>query len=358
MNTIKVGIAGASFAKAAYLPALRLIPEVEVVALASARLGSAQAAAGPFGVPHVYDDWRRMLSAHPLDLVCIATPTDTHAEMTLAALDAGAHVLCEKPIAMNVAEAEAMLDRAEALRRVHMINHELRFNAKRRQIRQWIADGTLGTIRHVAIDNVGGSWARPDSRAAGDWWSSAERGGGRLGANGSHQIDLLRWWFGEIGAVCGRVRTMVPDRVDRASGCAWTATADDYVCFAAELPGGAMADVLISTVAHHAAANQTRIFGSEATVTLSSDTEVLQFAKMGEPLREVAVANPYASLDGLNAGIWNQSVAGAMRELCNAIREARPLREGATFVDGVRNQRVMDAIRASERERRWIAIEP
>ena len=105
---MRVGIIGASFAKAAYLPAFRHIPDVEVVALTSARLESAKKAAEPFGVAHVYADWQRMLAEHRFDLVCIATPTVKHAPMVVAALDNGAHVLSEKPTAMNASEAEAM----------------------------------------------------------------------------------------------------------------------------------------------------------------------------------------------------------------------------------------------------------
>ena len=71
------------------------------------RATSADAAAAAFGVKHAYDDWRRMLADHQLDLVCIATPTVTHAEMALAALDAGANVLCEKPTSMDAGEAKA-----------------------------------------------------------------------------------------------------------------------------------------------------------------------------------------------------------------------------------------------------------
>ncbi len=127
---MKVGIIGASFAKAAYLPALRHVDGAEVVAIASARKSSADAAAAAFGVTHAYDDWRRMLADHQLDLVCIATPTVTHAEMALAALDAGANVLCEKPTAMDAGEAKAMLDRAVALGRVHMIDHELQVQSR------------------------------------------------------------------------------------------------------------------------------------------------------------------------------------------------------------------------------------
>jgi predicted dehydrogenase len=356
VKSIKVGIVGASFAKAAYLPALKHIEDAEVVAIASARLSSAQSAAGAFQVPHVYDDWQRMLAEHHFDLVCIATPTITHAPIALAALNAGAHVLSEKPTAMNAAEARLMLEQAEALGRLHMIDHELRFNAKRRHIKQLIQSGAIGNIRHITIHNVGSSWADPASRSKGDWWSLAEQGGGRLGANGSHQVDLLRWWFGEIKAVCGVVKTMVPQRKDKASGQPWLATADDYTEFMAELPEGALASVLISTVARHGTGNDTHIFGSEGTITLSNDTECLLFGKAGEPLAEVQVEDPYAGLTGLNAGIWNQSVVGALRELCGAIRESRTLREGATFWDGLRNQLVLDAIKLSELERRWVAV--
>jgi predicted dehydrogenase len=200
---MKVGIIGASFAKAAYLPALRHTPGAEVVAVASARLESAQEAAKAFGVPHAYDDWERMLGEHAFDLVCIATPTVTHAPMTLAALEAGAHVLCEKPTAMNADEAKAMWERAEALGRVHMIDHELRFNPNRKKVKELVASGAIGEVRHANLTNITSAWGDPASRPKGDWWSLEEQGGGRLGANGSHQVDLLRWWLGEVVAVSG-----------------------------------------------------------------------------------------------------------------------------------------------------------
>ena len=110
---MKVGIIGASFARAAYLPALRHVQGAEVVALASARMERARSAASEFGVPHAYDDWQAMLAAHDFDLVCIATPTVLHEAQTMAAIEAGAHVLCEKPTAMDAHEAARMLAAAE-----------------------------------------------------------------------------------------------------------------------------------------------------------------------------------------------------------------------------------------------------
>ncbi|MDH3424639.1 MAG: Gfo/Idh/MocA family oxidoreductase, partial [Gemmatimonadota bacterium] len=320
---MKVGIIGASFAKAAYLPALRHVPGVEVVAVASARMESARSAASEFGVPHAYDDWDLMLASHEFDLVCIATPTDLHEPQTLAAIAAGAHVLCEKPTAMNAAEAATMLEAAERAGRVHMIDHELRFNPNRMRIAEIIAEGALGEIRHVNIANIGTTWGDPASRPKGDWWSLAEKGGGRLGANGSHQVDLLRWWLGEVAWVTGAAPTMVPDRLDRETGAPWTATADDVAFFTLEMASGAVAQVFMSGVAAHGMGNETRIFGSGGTITLSNDDERLLYAPAGDDFEDITVPDPNAALPGVNAGIWNVSVVALMQELTAAIREGR-----------------------------------
>lgn len=354
---IRVGIMGASFAKAAYLPALATIDDVEVVAIASARMESAQSVAGAFNVPHAYDDWQAMLDNHELDLVGIATPTIYHAPMALAALEHGAHVLCEKPMAMNQDESLHMLEKAEALNRVHIIGHELRFNPNRRKIRQLIAEGAIGEVRHANIANITPTWGNPASRPKNDWWSMEDMGGGRLGANGSHQFDLLRFWLGDIGALSGQVATMVPTRTDPKTGETWTATADDQVSFLAEMTSGALASVFMSGVARHNMGNQTQIFGSEGTILLSNDDEKLLFAKAGEDFQDISESDPNANLPGINKGIWNVSFVALMQEVAAAIREGRALQWGATFADGHQTQRAMDAVKQSSAERRWINLD-
>ena len=344
---MKVGIIGASFARAAYLPALRHVAGAEVVAIASGRLSSARAAAEEFGVPHAYDDWQDMLDRHAFDLVCIATPTVLHAPQALAAIAKGAHVICEKPTAMDAAEAKAMWVAAEAAGRVHMIDHELRFNPNRARIATMIADGDLGTIRHVNIANIGNSWADPAGRPKGDWWSDAAQGGGRLGANGSHQVDMLRFWLGEVALVTGAAPVMVPARLDKATGQAWTATADDVAYFTLNMASGALAQVFMSGVAAHNIGNLTQVFGSKGTITLDNADEKLWFAKAGQGFEEITVDDPNARLPGLNKGIWNVSVVALIQEAAAAIREGRPPARGATFRDGYLNQRVLDAVRLS-----------
>ena len=238
-----------------------------------------------------------------------------------------------------------------------MIDHELRFNPNRMRIADLIADGALGEIRHVNILNAGTSWSDPASRPKGDWWSLAEHGGGRLGANGSHQVDLLRWWLGEVSWVTGAAPVMVPDRVDPETGASWTATADDVAYFTVEMESGAVAQVFMSGVAAHGMGNMTRIFGSQGTILLSNDDERLLFAPVGEDFRDITVPDPNAGLPGVNPGIWNVSVVALLQELASAIREGRKPARGATFSDGLANQRVLDAVRISGAERRWIRPE-
>lgn len=354
--TIRAAVIGASFAKAAYLPALRTIPDVELVALSSARIENARSVAGEFNIPNAYADWREMLDKHAVDLVGIATPTVYHAPMALAALAAGAHVICEKPMAMNSDESRQMLDKAESLGRVHMIGHELRFNPNRRKIQRLIAEGAIGNIQHVNIVNISNTWGDPASRPEGDWWSLAEMGGGRLGANGSHQLDLLRFWLGDLGAISGQIATRVPDRRDKNTGAAWTATADDQLSFTAEMQSGALASVFLSGVARHTIGNHVQIFGSEGTIKLSDGEEKLWLARVGEDFQDVSESDPNAALPGIGKGIWNVSFVALIQEATAAIRESRQPKQGATFADGLKCQIAMDALRQSATERRWITV--
>jgi predicted dehydrogenase len=127
--------------------------------------------------------------------------------------------------------------------------------------------------------------------------------------------------------------------------------------FTAEMACGAVAQVFMSGVATHGMNNVTRIFGSRGTVVLSNDDERLLFAPAGQDFQDITVSDPNADLPGVNAGIWNVSVVALMQELTAAIREGRKPTRGATFVDGLANQRVLDAVRVSGAQRRWVRPE-
>lgn len=104
--------------------------------------------------------------------------------------------------------------------------------------------------------------------------------------------------------------------------------------------------------------NETQVFGSWGTITLSNGDEKLWFAKAGDKgFTEIAETDPQMRLPGLNKGIWNVSVVSALSELVATISEGREMRRGATFLDSLRNQLVLDAIIASTKSRRWETLD-
>jgi len=355
-KTVRVGIVGTGFGQSAMLPGFRLAPGAEVVAICSGRRERAEAAAQAHGIPLAFDDYRAMLAQAQLDLICVATPVATHAPITLAAIAAGCHVLCEKPTAMDAAEAAAMLRAAEAAGVVHLIDHELRFNPTRARVAELLAEGYIGQVSYASIRNVAA--LRADPQRAWDWWSDRARGGGALGASGSHQVDLLRWWLGEISAVSGQLATYVRQRPDPTRGGELRAVdSDDQFSFIAHLASGAAAHVFVSYVAHHGGANQIELHGDAGSLVIDHDDRLWGRRLGAAAPEELSVADPLEGVPGVPSSVWARSFAHLARELVAAIAEGRAPKGGATFADGLRCQLVLDAVRRSHDERRWVAVE-
>src|SRR2546422_2144205 len=147
--TVRVGVIGTGFARRVQLPGLRLVPEVRVTAVASGRRENAEATAREHGIPHVFTEGAELARSGEVDLVLVSSTPDTHARYAIAALEAGKHVLCEKPTALNAAEAQQMLDCAHRHpRQIAWIDHELRHEPNRRKVRELIAGVANGEDLH------------------------------------------------------------------------------------------------------------------------------------------------------------------------------------------------------------------
>lgn len=355
-QNVRIGIVGTGFGQSAMLPGFRLADGAEVVAICSRRRDRAEAAAQAHGIAMAFDDYHAMLAQARLDLFCVVTPVATHATMTLAAIAAGCHVLCEKPAALDTAEALAMMNAAQSAGVIHMIDHELRFNPTRAKIAELIGANYVGKVRYASIRNVSGM--RANSQRAWDWWSELAQGGGALGASGSHQVDLLRWWLGDIVAVSGRIDTHVRHRPDPARGGELRAVdSDDQFSFIAELASGAAAHVFVSTVAYLGGSNQVEIHGDSGSLVLDSDDRLWGQQLDQSIPEEFTVLDPLEGIAGVPTNVWGRSFVHLARELVEAIAKGRPLARGASFVDGLRCQQALDAVRRSHEQRCWIAVE-
>lgn len=349
---LRVGVVGTGFGAQVQIPTFRAHPRVQVVAVASGTPGKAQQVASRFEIPHAFDDARQMLAKVELDLVSITSPPDTHHPISLAALARGRHVLCEKPMALSAGQAQEMLDEAVRTRVTHVIDHELRFSPNRRKISRLIEEGFIGVPRHALITVVG--TGRADPAKPWTWWSDAARGGGILGAQGSHQIDSLRYFLGEMTAAFGTTETYIKERPDPDRGGRRPVTADDFASFSVRFASGAVGTVINSGVASHGVGPRTEIWGAEGTLMLDGD-ERLWGARRGESLKELTEAETVKAPAGMDySPLWGLSFIRLADHVVNAILDQTPIAPAATFADGLQVQRVMDAVSASAGQ--WVNI--
>jgi len=349
VTVLRVGVIGTGFGRQVQIPAFAAHPRAKVVAVASATPGKAARVAAEFGIPHAFDDWRDLVRTE-LDLVSITPQPVTHRAMALAAAGAGRHILCEKPMAMDAREADEMLAAASRADVLHVIDHELRFNPNRRKIKNLIDEGFIGLPRHALITIIGSGRSDPDRPWS--WWADKSQGGGQLAAQGSHQIDLLRYWLGDIEAVTGRTESFIKERP--ADGGARRVTSDDFTTFALRFRSGAVAAVILSVVAAHPGGPRLELWGEDGSLRLDGD-ERLWGARRGEEWRELTEPETADAPPGMDyAPLWGLSFVRVTDHLVKAILDGGPVEPAASFADGVAVQRVMDAVKEAGRSWREV----
>jgi predicted dehydrogenase len=352
-ETINIGIIGAGFARTTQIPGFRACAGARVVAIASGHRENAERVAREFDIPHVAADWRKVVARDDVDLISIVTPPATHSRMALVALDAGKAVLCEKPMAMNAGEADAMRRRASEVGRLALIDHELRFLNGRRKMREMLRGGEIGHVRHAKYI------FRSDSRAAAErawnWWSDVKMGGGALGAIGSHAVDSFRWLLGaEVSHVFGQLITHVKQRKDESTGEMREVTTDDEANLLLRfsdgpLTEGATATISLSVVEQGRGEHRLEVFGSEGALMVEEEDRLWHSPTGAGEWKRVEVEH-IETAPGMRDSGWSRGFTTFARKIVEALSEGRREVEGAaTFEDGYRTQLVLDAARRSDK---------
>jgi predicted dehydrogenase len=314
-----------------------------VVALVGSNAAKTTSIAKELNVPGAYGDWHEVLQRDDVALVSIVTPPDLHLEMSVAALRAGKHVLCEKPTALNATQAHEMVIAAsEHPDRLSIIDHELRFLPAMQLARQMIADGQIGRVRH--IDSAVVTSSRFDPQREWNWWSDAARGGGLLGAVGSHQIDMARYMMdAEITTTSAMLNTFITGR-PTADGFK-PVTADDFFALTLRFTNGAIGTVRASAVVGVSEPETTTVYGTAGTLRWVGGQ--LLYAPLHQAFQDITPVHTYPAPAGLSGAFPHATVyiAHALRAYLHG--EQHALRPAATFDDGLRIQEVLDAARRS-----------
>ncbi len=356
MAKVRVGIVGTGWGQL-QIESFGHVHAAEVVALCDvdeARLGQI---AGQYKIAKTFTNYEDLLAGDTIDLVSVALPPDLHGPMVRGALDAGKHVLCEKPLALDARTSRELLDCANARGIVHAVDFEMRFLPALAYCKELIDEEYLGQLLRVDVTMA---MERPWGEH-GNWAADDARGGGILLELGANFIDILRWWFGDVSAVFAGRRTHFPTiRVHKPAGTKGDrfenrlVTGDDAFWSVLQFARGGEALLSFVSGARHDPGWTISAYGSQGTLVVSSG----QLVGMREGDREMAILPVPKRLElgdnPLDPLMWSMAkLAERMIAKINGARDANPFPD---FGDAVAVEHIVTAIRRASDERAWVSI--
>ncbi len=343
-DTVRIGIIGTGIG-ATHAKVFSQIDGANVVAIASADRHRAEGFAAKFHVPLATDDYREVLTAD-LDAVVIATPPTLHREMVLAAIDAGKHVFCEKPLAASLDDSLELLQAAEKSGIVHLVNFHLRYESSFRTAAELVQSGQIGAVTNIdalvtvnPIDYLNASFG---STSKTQWFTDAKQGGGLLRSSaGPHLIDLVLWLGGAVESLTAAMMTS-QSRVPLSETDRWVDVAvDDGFAVIGRLASAGLVTLRGVPVAEHHTDFSVTLHGTQGSLyvgtrslrgMLRGETEVHSIPlDERNPRRDIASAFVSAMVAGGPSGLPD-------------------------FAAGARSQAVLDACVASSISSAWVPI--
>ena len=338
---IRVGIVGAGgIVSSVHVPGLRRQPGVEIVSVANRSLESSRRAAAELGIPQAYASWEELLAAGGLDAILIGTWPYMHRAITLAALDAGLHVLCQARMANDAAEARDMLaaSRRHSNQVCQLVPSSGTYRIDR-ALQQLLGERYVGEILSVEVQMLQRGFASFGGEL--DWRHDAEFSGiNVLNVGGTYESAMR--WLGPGNRVTAKTRVHVPTRRD-AEGRERTTTIPDHVEVLYELTNGAPVHMKFSETTGLSRGNQIWIFGSEGTIHVDNEQRIFTGRRGDQALAELA--NPREE----------QASHRVEEEFINAIRGREQISLN-TFEIGVRYMEWTEAIHRSAASGRAIQL--
>jgi predicted dehydrogenase len=351
---LRFGVVGAgAFAEVCHIPGLLAASDAEVVAIAGRRRERAEAIAQRFDIPHVEPDAAALCARDDLDGIAICTPNDAHREAALLAFAHGKHVMCEKPLALDVPEAQEMLAGARASGRVHQVAFTYRYLHGISELRRRVARGDVG--EPYLFRGHHEFWGGLQPGAPIGWRELAgPAGGGVLWDVGSHMLDLARHVMGPIAAVRAAVQLLPRDAVEAASGERHAVETDDHAMAWLRFASGVHGHWHVSRITPTREDAYVQVIGREgaleATISRGRSDRLRAVATGSSEWRELPLPDE-ASRGG------NHALMRMMASFAAACRRGALGEEDASFEDGVAVQRLLAASRDSAGES-WTELAP
>jgi predicted dehydrogenase len=359
-SQIRVGFIGAGWTERIQIPCYRLAG-LTAQAICASKPENAKRAASRLEIPQVFDSWHELIRSDSIDLVSIVTPPHLHAEIAIAALKAGKHVICEKPTALNVAEAEDMFAAAQASpNQLAIIDHELRFHPQRAHLRRLVRDGYIGSPLSLELDWLYRRGLDPTQPWG--WINDADKGGGSLGAIGSHLIDLARWTAGRIEGLAAQLQTahVLRPAPERERGGTRRVTSDDSAYLMLQHVSTMQSRININALYPEDRGMSILMVGTDGALKIDYEDR-LWGQKFDHSAKkeweELTVADETTELPLPNRRAFTIGCYYLGKSINEVLQRGQTvIPEAATFYDGLVVQRALDAARRSHREHSWVRL--
>lgn len=384
MAKVLVGVIGTGWGQL-HIEVWRRIKNADVVAVCDVDEARAKNIAQQYSIEQTYADFHDLVANETIDLISIAAPTELHKPIAHAAIEAGKHVLCEKPLALNANDAREMLASAQSKKIVHAVDFEMRFLPAFAYAKELIDEEYLGPLLRV---DVMMTMERPWGEH-GNWAADDARGGGVLMEVGSHFIDALQWFFGDVRAVLASRRTHFPSvkipaptpsqslpslgvanhhgtssdstasglapRDDwRGQGEVYPVTGDDAFWCVMQFSRGGEALVNFMTGARHDPGWSLGAYGQRGTLLIQSG----QLLGMRAGDREMTIL-PIPHRLELSDKPRDPMLWGMLKLFERVVSKITGRDESLPypdFRDGLNAMQIIDAVRRASDERRWVSV--
>lgn len=342
---VRVAIVGTGFGVRTQLPGFRAAGGWEVVSLTGADPEKTRRLAETHGVPYATSSLGEAIRLGDPQLVCVTTPPVLHRAMGTAVLDAGRHCLLEKPMALDATEAEHLTRRAANVRCLALIDHELRMLPNRGEMRRRLAAGDIGRPLTARVRFASPGRAGPT--ACWSWFARRRDGGGMLGAIGSHIVDSLTWWLGDIAGVRARLTTSITHLPD-AEGRPHEVETDDGADLLVRFASGVTGTIGVTAVASRYEGIEWTVHGTEGSLRIRTDGALVVQRHGDDGEEDLSIDDGLGPGPVLDGSQWARGFVLLARRLHTAIAGGTAVDDAATFADGLRTQRVLDAARRSD----------
>jgi predicted dehydrogenase len=366
-SKLRVAVLGAgNWAKSAHIPGWQRDLRCEIPILCDPQKERADEMAEVFGIPETSDDWRAVVARTDIDVVDVCTPSPTHFELAWATLEAGKHVLCEKPVAYDFHQTQKAAELARSKGLKTKLGFTFRYSPGVQYAWSMIQEGFVGTPFIFNAYEQNSQFLDPlnplrqvNLKADPNVLQTSS-----LEGYGAPVIDISRWWVqSDYTRVVGTMRNFIPNRMVRDTGKMMRVNIDDGDIYIMEYANGAIGSVQSSfvTIGNYPGI-EVRLYGEKGAIIcrLVEEFGVAETIKVARPdeveFKELAIPQKFYPTGGHPRESWRSLFyANLIKDFIDEIQEGGARNHGS-FSDGARVQEAINAVEHSFHERRWVDL--